>query len=123
MATTLTIPTTTLSVGTHTFGPVTVQTANTDATLTIDRTVANGLNATPSTTLDVHCEYSTDGGTTWQFLAGASGVLGGAILDHRGNPATTWDLGATLPGQSFQLRGSMTVHTTGVTVAGSIVLN
>lgn len=123
MATTITIPSTALTVGPHTVGPATVQTTDAKALLTVDRTVANGLNATPTTSLDVHFEYSTDGGTTWQFLAGATGVTGGNQLDNRGNPATAWDLGAALPGLSFQLRGSVTVHTTGVTIAGSIVLS
>lgn len=116
--TTVNIPLTTLTVGTHSFGPATVNTTDKTATINIDRTVANGLNATPTTTFDVELQYSLDGGVTWQFLAGTTGSQGGTDLK---NP-NTWFLSCTLPGVAFELQGSITVHTTQFAIAGSIVL-
>ncbi len=115
--TTVTIPLTTLAVGAHSFGPATVQTTDTSATLNIDRTVANGLNANPTTSFDVSLQYSLDGGVTWLNLAGTTGTSGGVDSKH----PNSWSLQAGLPGVAFQLRGTITVHTVAFAVAGTVV--
>lgn len=75
---TTTIPTITLQVGTREFGPANVSDADSSIVLTIDRTVANGLNATSATHLQVDAMVSLDGGSTWTVVAGF-GTPGGQI--------------------------------------------
>lgn len=61
----LNMPNVTLPVGSRTFGPFSIGN-NSQATVTIDRTVAGGLNSLDATsTLQVTIQSSPDGGTTW----------------------------------------------------------
>ena len=121
MATTLTIPLTTLPVGTQHLGPSHPPDTESQIVLTIDRTVAGGLNSlTPASVLQVTVDQSSDGGTTWQFIAGTTWA-GGIILLH-GNPFTTVELvTGLLPGTSRQLRATVTVTGTPIAVAGTLV--
>lgn len=122
MASTFTIPLTTLPVGTRTLGPATVADADTSVTFTIDRTVTGGLNSlTAASTLAAETDISLDGGVTWQEL-GAWTTIGGTIL-QKGVPCTV--TGGTIKplpaGTSRQARATVTVGGTSITVAGSLV--
>ncbi len=122
MTVSIAIPTTTLPVGAHSFGPATVNSTDTQATININPQVPGGLDAVTSAVLDIVIEGSTDGGVTWHELAGASGVQGPVLDHHTGLPAAAWDLGVTLPGQAFQVRGTVTVHNAAVAIGGSVVI-
>lgn len=129
MPATLTIPLTTLPVGQRTFGPVTVPDTDTSVTLTVDRTVAGGLNAlTSSSTLAMAAEMSNDGGATWHAVDTTApgtrtewGTAGGLIPTRTGNaPASsgTWPLA---PGTGRRVRATVTVAgPSSIAVAGSI---
>lgn len=114
----------TLATGTHTAGPAAASDAETTVTLTIDRTVAGGLNSlTSATTISIAIDQSNDGGTTWQNLASASGIAGGTVLGKGGvteTQATVWT--QLNPGTSRQLRlTAIVAGPSSVTVSGSIV--
>jgi hypothetical protein len=123
MASTFTIPLVTLPVGSQTFGPTTIPDPDTSVTLTIDRTVANGLNTrTGASVLMMVAEMSTDGGATWHAVdTGQPGTQtawgtagGGTGLVSAG----TWPL---FPGTSRRLRATVTVSgPASIAVAGSI---
>jgi len=123
MASTFTIPLTTLPVGARTVGPSHPANAEVSVTLTIDRTVTGGLNSlTSASGVGVDLQESLDGGVTWQDL-GAWTAEGGPITNRHGvvYPATsgTWQL---IPGTSRQLQATITVSgPSPVAVAGSIV--
>jgi hypothetical protein len=122
MATSFTIPLVTLPVGSQVFGPAHPANGEISLTLTIDRTVAGGLNSlTAASLLTVTVEQSNDGGATWLSL-GAWGTDGGLYpMNRAGDPsvvsAGTWPLFA---GTSRQLRATVTVAGTSIAVAGSI---
>lgn len=126
MASTFTIPLTTLPVGTLNFpatGGASVPDADSEITLTIDRTVAGGLNAQPATTvISIAVSLSRDGGTTWQPLAAAGGIPGGLITGKTGATLTSSSVAVDLPpGTSRQIRASVTVSGAAVAVAGTLV--
>lgn len=123
MATTVTIPLTTLAVGPHTAGPSTVGSNLQSVTLTIDRTVAGGLNSlTSSSVLSISFDMSTDGGTTWQNI-GVTNPIGG-IINHHGGQLNTevdsvqlGDVGAA----GRKIRAVVTVQgPSSIAVAGSL---
>lgn len=87
MATTIPIPLTTLQVGTTTFGPVTFPPSFSRTVLTIDRTVANGLNVNPSTTITYQVELSANGTTGWRNISGST-VTGGILQNDDGSTVT-----------------------------------
>lgn len=125
MATTFTIPLVTLPVGSRLFGPAHPADGETSVTLSIDRTVAGGLNSlTAASVLAVQLQSSGDGGATWQDL-GAWTTVGGdySYTDKNGvfRPVDvssgTWPLPA---GVSRQLQATVTVSGTPIAVAGSI---
>lgn len=129
MASTFPIPLTTLPVGSRTFGPATVPDTDTAVTLTIDRTVASGLNAlTSASTLTMLAEMSSDGGVTWHAVDITApgtqtfwGTTGGLIPTKTGNaPASsaTWPLAA---GTGRRVRATVTVGgPSSIAVTGSI---
>lgn len=122
MPTTFNIPLTTLPVGSDTFGPSHPADSEASVTLTIDRTVAGGLNSlTSASTLGVDLQESLDGGVSWQDL-GDFTTPGGVFIYKTGSTATVsvgrWNL---IPGTSRQLRATITVSGTSIAVAGSIV--
>jgi len=80
---TLTIPLVTIQVGQRTFGPFSIGN-NTQAVLSIDRTVAGGLNSLPATdTLDVLIQSSPDNGVTWTNEVETT-FAGGPQSNHHG---------------------------------------
>lgn len=122
MATTITIPTIALQVGATTFGPRNMAKEHT-VVLTIDRTVASGLNSLDATTLlEVDVNTSADG-TTWANEASFT-TVGGTINDKHGIPVGANVL--TIEGLGGQGNHVEVVATVGggspVTVAGTIVL-
>lgn len=124
MATTFTIPLVTLPVGSRTFGPATPADAESAILLTIDRTVANGLNAlTAASVVSADVQESLDGGVTWQDLGGA-GFPGGLIFSAKTGANATSSTGRWLliPGASRQLQATVTVAgPASIAVAGTIV--
>lgn len=115
--TTINIPLTTLTVGSHDIGPAAVADADTQITITIDRTVTNGLNSlTPATQITMTSFLSFDGGTTWIEM--------GAATTNGGTPAkggTTSAIQVGLwPGTSRQVKANVIVTGTSVAVQGSV---
>lgn len=126
MASTLTIPLTTLNDGTRHFGPAAVADTDVMAVLSLDRTVAGGLNSlTSATTLELMIDQSRDGGATWFPLVNAM-ITGGLVPAQPppkgpgGNAATAGAGVRFAPGTGRQTRA--TVITTGgpVAVQGSL---
>jgi len=118
MASTLTIPLTTLPVGELDLGPANAADAETGIVLTIDRTVAGGLNSlTPASTVAVNVFQSNDGGVTWMQLVGAT-MPGGVVgLGHATSDVRT----GLFPGTSRKLKATVIVAGTPVAVAGTLV--
>lgn len=123
---TVTIPSTVLSNGVRTFGPANVADADTEAVLSIDRTVAGGFNSlTGTTTVEMTVEQSNDSGTTW-FLIVDGIISGGLFPAPKGAPgnATTAGVGAFYaPGTGRQVRAKMTTAGGPVTVQGSLTIS
>lgn len=125
MSFTLTIPLTTLTVGAHDFGPYTVQPADNQVTLTVDRTVTGGLDATPSTEIDITVNKSADGVSWALFISGH--VLGGiqTFTDKQGvvHQYTASLVGARLDQVHGDiLKATVTVQNVPVAVAGSLAI-
>lgn len=124
----LPIPLATLAVGPHEYGPASVDDAVVRATLTVDRTVADGgvqgLNGQPaSTTVEVGVWQSDDGGATWQFRASAGLVGGVYVKDKLGNPYTESNVSVDLtPGTGRRVKATVTVAGASVAVAGSLAV-
>lgn len=123
MATTITIPTTTLPSGQATFGPRAMN-KEVGCLLTLDRTVAGGLNSlTADSVLEVQVNTSTDG-VTFQNEAGFT-TPGGAIFGVHGQiNANTLSIGG-MGGQGIQVEivTTLTGPATNCVVAGSLVLS
>jgi hypothetical protein len=121
MAGTLTIPQTTLPVGTRSFGPTTISDTDTGVILTVDRTLAGGLTATPATHISLIIEQSNDGGANWEQLA-IAGIEGGVVPAKNGQTATTSSVGTDWDkGTGRQVRATIVVTGAAVAVAGSLV--
>lgn len=122
MATTFTIPLTTLPVEARDLGPSHPADSETGFTLTIDRTVAGGLNSlTSATAILVSVSQSNDAGATWQEI-GEVTVPGGTTINPKTGLTATVSLMTTylLPGTSRQLKATVTVTGTPVAVAGTL---
>jgi len=120
MAGTVNIPLTTLTVGSHVYGPAAVADTDSKVTLTIDRTVASGFNATPAAAASIECWQSGDGGSTWQNLAKA-GIAGGTQLDKNGQPFAVSSVTVGFsPGTGRQARAVIVVSGASVAVQGSL---
>jgi hypothetical protein len=124
---TLTIPTTTVQVGVRDFGPATIPDTDSSIVLTIDRTVANGLNATPAAHLEIDAMVSVDGGAHWTLVAGC-GVEGGQLPQAPppkgpGGFYTSNVLTVGLdqfPGTGRRIKATLTVSGSAVAVAGTL---
>jgi hypothetical protein len=123
MASTFTIPLTTLQPGTRTFGPASLADADTLVVLTIDRTVTGGFNSlTPATATRISIEQSNDGGATWLELASAT-FTGGAQTMHGGLPVNSNDVGVFLrPGTGRRGQAVVVITGTAVAVQGSLAI-
>lgn len=119
MATTFTIPLVTLPVGSQQFGPAHPVDAETQVIMTIDRTVAGGLNSlTTASTVNVDVQQSNDGGSSWRDLGGWGTVGGPGSIKNPNSSFGGWWL---LPGTSRQLRATVTVSgPSSIAVAGTI---
>jgi hypothetical protein len=124
MAGTFTIPLTTVTVGSHDFGPALAADGDSLILLNIDRTVVNhgvqGLNGQPATTtVSLATFQSGDGGVTWQGLA--ENVVTGGIFTKGGTQINTDQIGTELnPGTGRQVRATVVVAGASVAVAGSL---
>lgn len=131
------INTVTLQVGSRTFGPASVPDGDSFITLTIDRTVAGGLNAlTLSSVLTMEAQVSTDGGNTWHAVdTDQVGTV--TMWQTVGSPITftdkqgvqhvytassaTWPL---FPGTGRRIQAIATVAgPSSIVISGSIVTN
>lgn len=123
MAGTITIPLTTLTVGQHTYGPLTLADSDVLVVLTIDRTPANGFNSQPGTTsASIAIEQSLDGGNSWQQLV--SGTFTGGVVIRRGQELDTNDVGVfPLPGTGRQMRAQVVISGSSVAVQGTLVIS
>jgi hypothetical protein len=122
--TSLTIPLITLAPGTREFGPVSVDDAVVRATITIDRTVANGLNSQPATThVEIGVWQSDDGGNSWQFRASA-GLNGGTYPKNTaGDPYTESNVQVDLnPTTGRRVKAVVEVAGASVAIAGSLAI-
>lgn len=124
MATTIPIPLTTLSVGTHDFGPAAVADNLATATLSIDRTVAGGFNATPAAQASIQVNQSNDGGTTFIFDGGGAMAGGGITNPRTGLPFTASSVTIPLaPGTGRQVKATVVVSGSSVAVSGSLTVS
>jgi hypothetical protein len=126
--TTISIPLTSLSVGLHDFGPAAIADGLTTSNLSVDRTVAGGLDSlTPASTLQVQIMQSNDGGATWTMIVGA-GAAGGVFrwTDKNGvvHQATTFTCGdGFLPGTGRLVKATVTVAgPSSIAVQGTLTL-
>lgn len=123
---TITVPIalTTLTAGIHEFGPLTLDNTHRQAVLTIDRTVAGGLNSqtsVDSTSIDIW--LSIDAGISWIGPNGGT-VVGGIQLDKTGSTRTSnvLTVGLGTPEAGRLLKGRIVVAlSTGV--AGSLAVS
>lgn len=128
MAGTTTIPLTALAVGSHDFGPVAVADTDSQAVLSVDRTVSKGatqgFNGQPATTqASIQVQQSNDGGTTWKLEAAAD-IIGGLLTNPKtGQPYTASTLTISLdPGTSRQVKATIVVSGANVAAAGSLTI-
>lgn len=124
---TFTIPLTTLAPGSHDFpasGGAPLADSDTSATVSIDRTVAGGLNVTPQARIEAAAWQSNDGGATWMPLASA-GANGGAIRDrHNGGNENRTGMTVTLwPGTGRLGRARVDILHVQVAVSGTLVIS
>lgn len=116
--------------GPYLFGPQSVAPNDSLIVLTIDRTVAGGLNSlTSATSAEIKAEQSSDGGTTW-FLAVAADVPGGQYFrtgpHGDGSLITTSSVTVNVygSGPGRQLRATITVSgPSPVVLAGSLAVS
>lgn len=126
MASSFTIPTTTVSVGAHNLpasGGASVPDADHSIQLVIDRTVTNGFNSqAATTTMNVLIAQSNDSGTTWVQLAAMGPVVGGSNISSKTGSLITQDTLFTQfnPGTSRLARITVTVAGSSVAVAGTL---
>lgn len=121
MGTTLPIALTTLTVGTHDFGPTTVADTVTNVLLTVDRTVVGGFNSQPSTTqANIGAQISFDGGATWH--PAVSGTIGGGVfVTPQSTTMTFSSVGSSIvPGVGRQMKATIIVSGASVAVAGTL---
>lgn len=121
MAGTTNIPLTTLTVGSHDFGPAGIADSDISVRIVIDRTVANGLNSQPATTtITIAAEQSNDGGATWEPLSEGGGITGGSITGKNGTVTQDEIFTYFAAGTSRQVKATVVVTGTSVAVAGTI---
>lgn len=120
MSSTVNIPLTTLPLGSHDFGPAAIPDADSLIVISIDRTVANGLNSkTSATQVTMTSFQSNDSGVTWNELASAT-TEGGTFVKN-GVTAATSTIGVGLwAGTSRQLKANLTVSGSSVAVQGTV---
>jgi hypothetical protein len=123
VAHTLTIPQNTLTVGQRTFGPFSIGNNN-QAVITLDRTVAGGLNSlTAASVLDLTVQSSPDAGVTWHDEAEAT-FPGGIYSDHHGQTNTAQLSVFGLDGGRNSARVvAVVTGPSSITIAGSCVVS
>lgn len=125
---TITIPTTSLPPGTYPFpaaGGQSLPDGDSSATITIDRTVASGLNSvTSAVVVTMEVDQSNDGGTTWEMLAFTT-CAGGSYTTKAGGTAgplnSNYVQMSFVPGTGRKVRGVVTVTGGTVALGGTLV--
>lgn len=123
MSTTFNIPLTTLQVGSRDLGPTSPKNIEQSILLTVDRTVAGGLNSLGTdSSIEFLVMQSNDGGATWILTVGGS-MPGGVFTDKLGATIGVSTLRVDLfPGTSRQLKATVTVSgPSPIAVAGTLV--
>lgn len=114
------IPRTNLAPGTYDFGPAPVADTDSQAVITVDRTIAKGLdsvNASVIVTIDVN--QSDDNGSSWYHLAGSE-LVGGPTGNNPRRPGIGTVTVEFSPGTSRQVKATVTVVGGSVTVSGNL---
>lgn len=109
--------------GPYLFGPQSVAPNDSKIVMTLDRTVAGGLNATPAAYLTYVAEQSNDGGTTWFVAVGSDAHGGPPPNDRFGSPLPTQatvDVYGSGPGR--QLRVTVNASGAPVVIAGTLAV-
>lgn len=120
MATTLTIPPTTLAAGTHQFGPAPVPVGSTVMTITLD------VSSYPTDReVTVALEASYDGGATYQQIAGATRNGGYANNDgvQDGAMRLQTNIGGDPASDQRRVRGTATNPVPLTTAGGSVIVS
>lgn len=116
------IPLVTLPVGPLTVGPSTLAAGFAQAAITVDRTVANGLNSkTTDTTIQAEIQQSDDNGATWTTIA-VSQTQGGISSNHNGQ-INIYPIQVSLSGAACQMQALLTIGGTPVAVAGTLAIS
>jgi len=118
----LTIPRTIINPGPPvTAGPLSIPDGDTLINMSIDRTIANGLNKSPtSAVLTLYVFQSGDGGATWTWIGGDQMTGGIYISPKTGLEEDTDYIEVNLnPGTSRQVRGQVQILGGGGSVAVS----
>ena len=115
------IPLTTLSVGSHEYGPANMNPNETLVNLSIDRTVAGGFNEAPASTVAlIYIWLSTDGGNTWLWVAGDQ-MTGGTYTSPKTGLEVTDYVELDMPtGPGKRVKAVITVFGAAVAMAGSL---
>jgi hypothetical protein len=121
--TTITVPPTTLDVGTHAFTGA-IDDVDNSVLVTLNRTDTGGLNElTSDSTVFIMIGQSDDGGATYYDSGGGGPWPGGIVPDKHGNPDLTDFIGTTFePGTGRRARLTVTIAgPVPVVVSGTIV--
>lgn len=108
------------------FGPYVVKAGDDQVSIVIDRTLPNGLDATPGAAIEITVNQSSDGGATWTMLVSAH-VPGGILTytDRQGvvHQFTTSNIQTGLDLAKAQIKATVIVGDTPVRVAGTFAVN
>lgn len=116
--------------GPYLFGPQSVAPTDTLIRLTIDRTIAGGLNSLDAnTSVEIKAEQSNDGGVSW-FLAVAADCPGGLYAASPPPKGPGGNILASVVGVNVygsgsgrQLRATITVTGSPVVLAGTLTVS
>jgi hypothetical protein len=120
--TTFTFPRVVVPLGSTDLGPANAADSERGLVLTIDRTVAGGLNSlTGASALAITIWQSDDGGTVFYELGGG-GFAGGPLLNKQGGTRLTESLSTQLNpgGTGRKLKMTVTAAGTPIAVAGTL---
>lgn len=118
---TLTINPIALPVGVTTFGPVNVG-SNSHAGITVDRTVAGGLNSVGAGSAILVLIQTSPDGTTWKDLCGATWPGGITVTGHGQINTSSVDTGDVDPAVTRVKVIATVVGPSPITIAGTVTV-